>query len=56
MERTIFDPFSTSKDSGTGLGLTIVQRIIENHHGKIEVQESSTAGTTFLITLPLPSN
>lgn len=56
MKQTIFDPFVTSKDSGTGLGLTIVQRIIENHHGKIEVQESSAAGTTFLITLPLPSN
>ncbi|MGM0836436.1 MAG: ATP-binding protein [Bacillota bacterium] len=56
MKQTIFDPFATSKDSGTGLGLTIVQRIIENHHGKIEVQESSEAGTTFLITLPLPSN
>lgn len=56
MKQTIFDPFVTSKDTGTGLGLTIVQRIIENHHGKIEVQESSAAGTTFLITLPLPSN
>ncbi|MFE7062748.1 nitrogen regulation protein NR(II) [Sutcliffiella sp. NPDC057660] len=56
MKQTIFDPFVTSKDSGTGLGLTIVQRIIENHHGKIEVQESSPAGTTFLITLPLPHN
>lgn len=55
MKHTIFDPFATSKDTGTGLGLTIVQRIIENHHGKIEVQESSAAGTTFLITLPLPS-
>lgn len=56
MKQTIFDPFVTSKDSGTGLGLTIVQRIIENHHGKIEVEESSPAGTTFLITLPLPHN
>lgn len=53
IKHTIFHPFSTSKDTGTGLGLTIVQRIIENHNGKIEVYESSKNGTTFRITLPL---
>jgi two-component system sensor histidine kinase AtoS len=54
VQKTIFEPFSTSKDSGTGLGLTIVQRIIENHKGKVELFSSSEEGTTFLITLPLP--
>ncbi|MDX5474190.1 MAG: sensor histidine kinase [Bacillaceae bacterium] len=53
MLKSLFDPFSTSKETGTGLGLTIVQRIIENHNGKIEVHSSSSKGTTFLITLPL---
>ncbi len=53
MQNNIFNPFVTSKESGTGLGLTIVQRIIENHHGKIELFSSSSQGTTFLITLPL---
>ncbi|KAA0548518.1 sensor histidine kinase [Bacillus sp. BGMRC 2118] len=53
LQRTIFEPFLTSKESGTGLGLTIVQRIIENHGGSIELYESSKDGTTFLICMPL---
>lgn len=53
LQKTIFEPFLTSKDSGTGLGLTIVQRIIDNHGGTIELFESSQRGTTFLICLPL---
>lgn len=53
MQHTIFDPFITTKESGTGLGLTIVKRIIENHGGTIELYASSEQGTTFLITLPL---
>ncbi|MCD8510623.1 MAG: ATP-binding protein [Bacillus sp. (in: Bacteria)] len=50
----IFNPFATSKETGTGLGLTIVQRIIENHKGRIELLSSSDEGTTFCISLPLP--
>ena len=49
----IFDPFLTSKESVTGLGLTIVQKIIENHNGTIELHSTSEAGTTFMISLPL---
>ncbi|QOR66408.1 GHKL domain-containing protein [Cytobacillus suaedae] len=49
----IFDPFHTSKETGTGLGLTIVQRIIENHNGTITLYSSSEEGTTFLISIPL---
>ncbi|WP_062047022.1 PAS domain-containing sensor histidine kinase [Bacillus sp. JCM 19034] len=49
----IFEPFSTLKESGTGLGLTIVKRIIENHHGDITLWSSSDEGTTFLIRLPI---
>ncbi len=52
LQKTIFDPFQTTKDNGTGLGLTIVQRIIENHGGKIELQ-SNEMGTTFMISLPI---
>ena len=56
----IFYPFFTTKSSGSGLGLSIVQRVIEEHAGKIEVQ-STPEGTGFFITLPLeegavPSN
>ncbi|MDQ0253007.1 signal transduction histidine kinase [Evansella vedderi] len=49
----IFNPFTTSKETGTGLGLTIVQRIIENHNGNIQLHSSSGNGTTFVISLPL---
>jgi len=48
----IFYPFFTTKNSGSGLGLSIVQRIIEEHRGEIRV-ESSPKGTTFYVTLPL---
>lgn len=48
----IFYPFFTTKSSGSGLGLSIVQRVIEEHFGKIAVQ-SSPEGTEFSIALPL---
>jgi signal transduction histidine kinase len=47
----IFDPFFTTKDHGTGLGLAIVYSIIEKHKGRIELQNTSEKGTTFMITL-----
>lgn len=53
MQDQIFEPFISSKEDGTGLGLTIIQRIILNHYGKIELIESTKNGTTFRLTLPL---
>ncbi len=47
----VFDPFFTKRAEGTGLGLTIVHRIIDEHDGHIEV-ESSGDGTSFTVTLP----
>lgn len=47
----VFDPFFTKRAEGTGLGLTIVHRIIDEHDGHIEV-ESTPDGTTFNVTLP----
>jgi len=51
----IFDPFFTTKDvgEGTGLGLSISYGIIQQHHGKIEVQSEEGRGTEFIITLPV---
>lgn len=53
----IFDPFFTTKHEsgeheGTGLGLTIVHQIIQEHHGEIRVTSSAGVGTTFFVSLP----
>ncbi len=52
--QNIFAPYITSKEKeqGTGLGLFIVKRIIEDHNGTIVLTESKTTGTEFVITLP----
>lgn len=49
----IFDPFFTKKEDGTGLGLFIVHRIIEEHKGIISVKSQLNKGTTFQIKLPV---
>ncbi len=49
----IFDPFYTRLANGTGLGLTIVRRIIEQHHGTIEVKSEPGRGTVFTLHLPI---
>jgi PAS domain S-box-containing protein len=51
----VFEPFFTTKDfgKGTGLGLTVVKGIIEEHGGTIDVESAVDKGTTFWIRLPL---
>ena len=48
----IFKPFFTTKDSGTGLGLMIVERIVREHGGSLAVDSKENNGTTFTISLP----
>ena len=49
----IFMPFFTTKETGTGLGLAVAHRVIEEHGGTIEVTSQVGRGTSFIITLPL---
>lgn len=51
----IFDPFFQAQDNkpGTGIGLNIVKRIVDLHHGRIEVKSEVGNGSTFTITLPV---
>ena len=49
----IFDSFLSGRPDGTGLGLAIAKRILLSHHGDITLRQSSEAGTTLRITLPL---
>ena len=51
---SIFDPFFTTKDSGIGLGLAIVHKIIQEHDGFISVESREGCGTTFTCLLPAP--
>jgi two-component system sensor histidine kinase AtoS len=49
----IFNPFFTTKDSGTGLGLPITHKVITEHGGQIEAESKVGEGTIFTIHLPL---
>ena len=51
----IFDLYFTTKDHGTGIGLSMVYRIVQLHDGEIEVQSTPGRGTTFRILLPRAS-
>lgn len=49
----IFDPFFSTKDRGSGLGLSIAYRILELHKGEISFEGKNGRGTTFIVTLPV---
>jgi two-component system, sporulation sensor kinase E len=49
----IFEPYYTTKSEGTGLGLMIVQRIVREHGGTIDVESNTGRGTTVRIKLPI---
>lgn len=57
MLEKIWEPFFTTKgDDGTGLGLDICKRIVEEHHGTLTCQSEQQRGSTFTIHLPIPQN
>ncbi len=49
----VFEPYHTTKSTGSGLGLMVVQRIVQDHGGHIELQSKENEGTRFSISLPL---
>src|SRR5450631_4276542 len=53
----LFEPFvSEGKENGTGLGLTVVQKIVQDHGGDVTVEKTSEEGTVFKLRLPLASS
>jgi signal transduction histidine kinase len=54
IRNSVFDPFvSSGKPNGTGLGLAIVSKIVQDHFGKVVIEQTSEHGTTILVRLPL---
>lgn len=49
----IFEPYMTTKAKGTGLGLPIVKKIVEEHGGRITIENKSSGGTQVIVSLPL---
>jgi len=50
----LFEPFvSHGKENGTGMGLTVVQKILQDHGGDVAVEHTSASGTTFRVSIPL---
>jgi signal transduction histidine kinase len=50
----LFEPFvSHGKENGTGMGLTVVQKILQDHGGDVTVERTSASGTTFRVNIPL---
>ncbi len=52
VKQHVFDPFFTTRESGKGVGLWIVNSIVKDYHGTIQVQSAEGKGTTFRILLP----
>jgi len=49
----IFDPYFTTKSSGTGLGLAVVHKVVEAHGGELQVESAPGKGTAVSILLPV---
>ena len=54
----VFQPFHTTRSAGTGLGLALVQRVVEAHGGRIELDPRPGLGAAFTVSLPvaIPEN
>jgi len=52
----IFEPYYTTKEFGSGLGLTVVYKVVREHNGEVSVHSRENQGTTFTISLPIPDS
>ncbi|MFP4483741.1 MAG: two-component system sensor histidine kinase NtrB [Spirochaetota bacterium] len=50
----IFEPYFTTKDFGSGIGLTLVYKVVKEHLGEVSVETEEGKGTTFTLSLPVP--
>jgi nitrogen fixation/metabolism regulation signal transduction histidine kinase len=53
LKNRMFEPYATTKPRGTGLGLPVVKKIIEEHHGTIEVRNLDGGGARICVRLPI---
>jgi len=53
LHEKVFEPFFTTREEGTGLGMSIAQRIVNEHKGWIDIAETEGGGTTVIVTLPV---
>ena len=51
----IFDPFFTTREGGIGLGLSVARSIVDNHNGVLSVQSTEGKGSTFTVSIPIPT-
>lgn len=54
IQQKIFEPYFTTKDFGSGLGLTLVYKIVKEHRGDVQISSREGEGTTFTLVFPLP--
>ena len=52
----IFEPYYTTKSSGTGLGLTVLYKIMKQHGGDVTVKSTYGSGSEFILQIPIPNN
>jgi nitrogen fixation/metabolism regulation signal transduction histidine kinase len=53
LKNRMFEPYATTKPKGTGLGLPVVKKIVEEHHGEIEVCNMEAGGARICVYLPV---
>lgn len=56
IKNKIFEPYFTTKDSGSGLGLTLVYKIMKEHNAEIRLNSSEGKGTEFIFIFPIPQH